>query len=213
MFKISILALTLLTLSGYANSQKAFAEVPLFKEFTHDSPNIKFLELSERFDCPPHFGKNTVCVGGIDFAECRFAAVLYFESKQLVQVTLTADYDRERLEKVQAALAHFFTLISMSDRTSRMDIAELKRKISQENERAVTRADYEEQGLNDRHLAYAYVEGVHVTAGAANEAAVYARAHENDRAVELVVAEGVWRSPLLCQNSLPGNVDSVISIF
>lgn len=190
MLKTSIVALTLLALSGYVNSQKAFAEVPLFKEFTYDSSNNKFLKLPGRFDCPPHFGENAVCVSGIDFAECRFAAVLYFESKKLVQVTLTADYDRERLKKVQAALAHSFALTSISARTSRLDIAELERKISQENERAVTRADYEDQGLNDEHLAYAYVEGVDVTAGAANGTAVYARAHENDRVVELVVAEG-----------------------
>ncbi|MGX9380051.1 hypothetical protein [Pseudomonas sp. JQ36] len=170
-----------------ASAQGAFAEEKLFKNYVYQTPLAKFTEAAGYYDCSEDVGGTARCIDDVDFLEEKFTVALIFSGDKLMMVSLISPFDQNLYVKVIAGLSKSFTLVSLSDEKSILDMFDTARKSRSTEELTTKISNFEQVGLASGNLTYTFLEGLNAK-GQTNAVSALAAAPENIRSAELVMA-------------------------
>ncbi|MFJ4344128.1 hypothetical protein [Pseudomonas sp. NPDC089401] len=169
-----------------ASAQGAFAEEKLFKNYVYQTPLAKFTEAAGYYDCSEDVGGTARCIDDVAFLEEKFTAALIFSGGKLMMVSLISPFDQNAYAKAIAGLSNSFTLVSMNDEKSILDVFDTARKSRSEDELTAKISNFEQVGLASGSLTYTFLEGLSAE-GQTNAVSALAAAPENIRSAELVM--------------------------
>lgn len=185
-----------------ASAQGAFAEEKLFKNYVYQTPLAKFTEAAGYYDCSEDVGGTARCIDDVDFLEEKFTVALIFSGDKLMMVSLISPFDQNLYVKAVAGLSKSFTLVSMSDDKSVLDLVDTTRKAKSREEFSAKITNFEQVGLTAGNLTYTFLEGVNAK-GQPNAVSTLAAAPENTRSAELVLAGQGADAGLLIRFTFP----------
>lgn len=185
-----------------ASAQGAFAEEKLFKNYVYQTPLAKFTEAAGYYDCSEDVGGTARCIDDVDFLEEKFTVALIFSGDKLMMVSLISPFDQNLYVKAIAGLSKSFTLVSMSDDKSVLDLVDTTRKAKSREEFSAKITNFEQVGLTAGSLTYTFLEGVNAK-GQPNAVSALAAAPENTRSAELVLAGQGADAGLLIRFTFP----------
>ncbi|WP_439821954.1 hypothetical protein ACSPX5_14045 [Pseudomonas sp. HLG18] len=185
-----------------ASAQGAFAEEKLFKNYVYQTPLAKFTEAAGYYDCSEDVGGTARCIDDVDFLEEKFTVALIFSGDKLMMVSLISPFDQNLYVKAVAGLSKSFTLVSMSDDKSVLDLVDTTRKAKSREEFSAKITNFEQVGLTGGNLTYTFLEGVNAK-GQPNAVSALAAAPENTRSAELVLAGQGADAGLLIRFTFP----------
>jgi len=185
-----------------ASAQGAFAEEKLFKNYVYQTPLAKFTEAAGYYDCSEDVGGTARCIDDVDFLEEKFTVALIFSGDKLMMVSLISPFDQNLYVKAVAGLSKSFTLVSMSDDKSVLDLVDTTRKAKSREEFSAKITNFEQVGLAGGNLTYTFLEGVNAK-GQPNAVSALAAAPENTRSAELVLAGQGADAGLLIRFTFP----------
>lgn len=185
-----------------ASAQGAFAEEKLFKNYVYQTPLAKFTEAAGYYDCSEDVGGTARCIDDVDFLEEKFTVALIFSGDKLMMVSLISPFDQNLYVKAIAGLSKSFTLVSMSDDKSVLDLVDTTRKAKSREEFSAKITNFEQVGLTAGNLTYTFLEGVNAK-GQPNAVSALATAPENTRSAELVLAGQGADAGLLIRFTFP----------
>jgi len=185
-----------------ASAQGAFAEEKLFKNYVYQTPLAKFTEAAGYYDCSQDVGGTARCIDDVDFLEEKFTVALIFSGDKLMMVSLISPFDQNLYVKAVAGLSKSFTLVSMSDDKSVLDLVDTTRKAKSREEFSAKITNFEQVGLTAGSLTYTFLEGVNAK-GQPNAVSALAAAPENTRSAELVLAGQGADAGLLIRFTFP----------
>ncbi|MFW6753969.1 hypothetical protein ACKUG4_25160 [Pseudomonas glycinae] len=185
-----------------ASAQGAFAEEKLFKNYVYQTPLAKFTEAAGYYDCSEDVGGTARCIDDVDFLEEKFTVALIFSGDKLMMVSLISPFDQNLYVKAIAGLSKSFTLVSMSDDKSVLDLVDTTRKAKSREEFSAKITNFEQVGLAGGNLTYTFLEGVNAK-GQPNAVSALAAAPENTRSAELLLAGQGADAGLLIRFTFP----------
>ena len=170
--------------------QNAMGEDNLFKKYAYDTPIAKYTEAAGYYDCSSEIGVTARCLDDVDFLDQKFIAALVFSGDKLRLVSLFAPYERDLYGRAIGALTKTFTLVSLTDGKSVLDLVELARKSKNEDEYTAKLSNYESVALTANDLTYSFVEGLTPAdaQGAANVHSLMNSAPANIRGAEFILS-------------------------
>jgi hypothetical protein len=171
----------------FAFAQSATAEDKLFKNYVYQSPLANYTEAAGYYDCSEDVGGTARCIDDVDFLEEKFTVALVFSGEKLIMVSLISPFDQDLYGKAIAGLSKTFTLVSMTDDKSMLDVIEVARKVSSKEELTAKLSNFEQVGLTSGSLTYTFLEGVNAK-GQPNAVSALNASPENIRSAELVLA-------------------------
>ncbi|MFJ3448283.1 hypothetical protein ACIPM0_08655 [Pseudomonas sichuanensis] len=183
--------------------QNAMAEDNLFKKYAYDTPIAKYTEAAGYYDCSTDIGATARCLDDVDFLDQKFTAALLFSGDKLMMVSLFAPYDRDLFGRAIGALAKTFTLVSLADGKSVLDIIEFAGKAKNKDEYTAKLTNYENVALAANELTYSFVEGITPDKGAANVHSLMKSAPANIRGADLIVSGEGDESSIIIKFSFP----------
>lgn len=198
-----VLAAALAAMGILTGMQNAVAEDNLFKKYAYDSPIAKYTEAAGYYDCSAEIGATARCLDDVDFLDQKFTAALVFSGDKLMLVSLFAPYDRDLFARAAGALAKTFTLVSLADGKSVLDLIELAGKAKNNDEYTATLTNYESVALTANNVTYSFVEGLTPTKGSTNVHSLMNSAPDNIRGADLVVSGEGDESSILIKFSFP----------
>lgn len=170
-----------------ASAQGALAEEKLFKNYVYQTPLAKFTEAAGYYDCSEDVGGTARCIDDVDFLEEKFTVALIFSGGKLMMVSLISPFDQNAYVKAIAGLSNSFTLVSMNDEKSILDVFDTARKSRSQEELTTKISNFEQVALVSGSLTYTFLEGLSAE-GQTNAVSALATAPENVRSAELVMA-------------------------
>ncbi|UVL91272.1 hypothetical protein [Pseudomonas sichuanensis] len=183
--------------------QNAVAEDNLFKKYAYDTPIAKYTEAAGYYDCSTEIGATARCLDDVDFLDQKFTAALLFSGDKLMMVSLFAPYDRDLFGRAIGALAKTFTLVSLADGKSVLDIIEFAGKAKNKDEYTAKLTNYENVALAANELTYSFVEGLTPDKRAANVHSLMKSAPANIRGADLIVSGEGDESSIIIKFSFP----------
>lgn len=183
--------------------QNAVAEDNLFKKYAYDTPIAKYTEAAGYYDCSTDIGATARCLDDVDFLDQKFTAALIFSGDKLIMVSLLAPYDRDLFGRAIGALAKTFTLVSLADGKSVLDIIEFAGKAKNKDEYTAKLTNYENVALAANELTYSFVEGITPDKRAANVHSLMKSAPANIRGADLIVSGEGDESSIIIKFSFP----------
>lgn len=183
--------------------QNAVAEDNLFKKYAYDTPIAKYTEAAGYYDCSTEIGATARCLDDVDFLDQKFTAALLFSGDKLMMVSLFAPYDRDLFGRAIGALAKTFTLVSLADGKSVLDIIEFAGKAKNKDEYTAKLTNYENVALAANELTYSFVEGITPDKRAANVHSLMKSAPANIRGADLIVSGEGDESSIIIKFSFP----------
>ncbi|WP_460163596.1 hypothetical protein [Pseudomonas sp. S2_F03] len=192
----------LVAASIFVFAQGAAAEDKLFKNYVYQSPLANYTEATGYYDCSEDVGGTARCIDDVDFLEEKFTVALVFSSDKLIMVSLISPFDQDLYGKAIARLSKTFTLVSMSDDKSVLDVVEVAKKVSNKDELTAKLSNFEQVGLTSGSLTYTFLEGVNAR-GQSNAVGALSASPENTRSAELVLAGEGADAGLLIRFSFP----------
>lgn len=184
-------------------SSYASAEDILFKTYAHDSPITSYTTAQGYYDCSDDIGAKALCLDDVKFIDNNFTAILVFSADKLISVSLVAGFDQTLYGKAIGALAQSFTLATLADNKSQLDVLELASKSASKSDYATTLANYESVGINSGSLTYTFIEKGAELAGRKSFVSALAAAPNNIRAAELMLLSEGSENSLMIRFSLP----------
>ena len=141
----------------------------------------------------------------MDFLDQKFTAALIFSGDKLMLVSLFAPYDRDLYGRAIGALAKTFTLVSLADGKSVLDLVELAGKAKNKDEYTAKLTNYENVALTANDLTYSFVEGLTPAdaQGAANVHSLMNSAPANIRGADLIISGEGDESSIIIKFSFP----------
>lgn len=197
------LAAALGVMGMLAGMQNAVAEDNLFKKYAYDTPIAKYTEAAGYYDCSTDIGATARCLDDVDFLDQKFTAALIFSGDKLMMVSLLAPYDRDLFGRAIGALAKTFTLVSLADGKSVLDIIEFAGKAKNKDEYTAKLTNYENVALAANELTYSFVEGITPDKRAANVHSLMKSAPANIRGADLIVSGEGDESSIIIKFSFP----------
>jgi hypothetical protein len=197
-----IASLAFVTASIFVFAQSAAAEEKLFKNYVYQSPLVNYTEASGYYDCSEDVGGTARCIDDVDFLEEKFTVALVFSGNKLIMVSLISPFDQDLYGKAIAGLSKTFTLVSMTDDKSMLDVVEVAKKVSNKDELTAKLANFEQVGLTSGNLTYTFLEGVNAK-GQSNAIGALNASPDNTRSAELVLAGEGADAGLLIRFSFP----------
>ncbi|MBV4539902.1 hypothetical protein [Pseudomonas vlassakiae] len=170
-----------------ASAQGACAEEKLFKNYVYQTPLAKFTEAAGYYDCSEDVGGTARCIDDVDFLEEKFTVALIFSGDKLMMVSLISPFDQNAYVKAIAGLSNSFTLVSMNDEKSILDVFDTARKSRSKQELTTKISNFEQVALASGSLTYTFLEGLSPE-GQTSAVSALAAAPENIRSAELVMA-------------------------
>ncbi|TFB37237.1 hypothetical protein [Pseudomonas sp. F01002] len=186
----------------FAFAQSAAAEEKLFKNYVYQSPLASYTEAAGYYDCSEDVGGTARCIDDVDFLEEKFTVALVFSGDKLIMVSLISPFDQDLYGKAIAGLSKTFTLVSMTDDKSMLDVIEVAKKVSSKDELTAKLSNFEQVGLTSESLTYTFLEGVNAK-GQANAVSALNASPENIRSAELVLAGEGADAGVLIRFSFP----------
>ena len=186
----------------FAFAQSAAADEKLFKNYVYQSPLANYTEAAGYYDCSEDVGGTARCVDDVDFLEEKFTVALVFSGDKLIMVSLISPFDQDLYGKAIAGLSKTFTLVSMTDDKSVLDVIEVARKVSSKDELTAKLSNFEQVGLTSGSLTYTFLEGVNAK-GQPNAVSALNASSENIRSAELVLAGEGADAGVLIRFSFP----------
>lgn len=165
----------------------ATAQDNLFKDFAYGSPQKAYTEAEGFYDCTQYVGANALCRDDVDFIDQKFSLALYFSEARLVSVSLVSQFDPDLYASALAALRQSFTLVAMSDGKSHLDVLELKRRWSSNEDYLAKLSRYESAGAKSGNFTFTFFEGVDGSRNYPNMRAMLSASVRNIRAAELLL--------------------------
>ncbi|MFK3973595.1 hypothetical protein ACI2KS_23025 [Pseudomonas sp. NPDC087358] len=184
-------------------SHYASADDLLFKTYAHDSPITSYSSAQGYYDCTEDIGAKALCLNDVRFIDNSFTAILVFSADKLISVSLRASFDQNLYGKAIGALAQSFTLVTLADNKSQLDVVELGAKSSNKSDYATALTNYESVGLNSGNLTYTFMEKSIPTAGHKSFVSALAAAPNNVRAAELMLVSDGASNNMMIRFSLP----------
>ncbi|MEN5305385.1 MULTISPECIES: hypothetical protein [unclassified Pseudomonas] len=169
-----------------ASAQGALAEEKLFKNYVYQTPLAKFTKAAGYYDCSKDVGGTARCIDDVDFLEEKFTVALIFSGGKLMMVSLISPFDQNAYVKAIAGLSNSFTLVSMNDEKSILDVFDTARKSRSQEELTTKISNFEQVALASGSLTYTFLEGLSAD-GQTNAVSALAAAPENVRSAELVM--------------------------
>ncbi|CAN7365279.1 hypothetical protein LJR277_002098 [Pseudomonas sp. LjRoot277] len=186
----------------FAFAQSAAAEEKLFKNYVYQSPLANYTEAAGYYDCSEDVGGTARCIDDVDFLEEKFTVALVFSGDKLIMVSLISPFDQDLYGKAIAGLSKTFTLVSMTDDKSMLDVVEVAKKVSSKDELTAKLSNFEQVGLTSGSLTYTFLEGVNAK-GQPNAVSALNASPENIRSAELVLAGEGADAGVLIRFSFP----------
>jgi hypothetical protein len=186
----------------FAFAQSAAAEEKLFKNYVYQSPLANYTEAAGYYDCSEDVGGTARCIDDVDFLEEKFTVALVFSGDKLIMVSLISPFDQDLYGKAIAGLSKTFTLVSMTDDKSMLDVVEVAKKVSSKDELTAKLSNFEQIGLTSGSLTYTFLEGVNAK-GQPNAVSALNASPENIRSAELVLAGEGADAGVLIRFSFP----------
>lgn len=186
----------------FAFAQSAAADEKLFKNYVYQSPLANYTEATGYYDCSEDVGGTARCIDDVDFLEEKFTVALVFSGDKLIMVSLISPFDQDLYGKAIAGLSKTFTLVSMTDDKSMLDVVEVARKVSSKDELTAKLSNFEQVGLTSGSLTYTFLEGVNAK-GQSNAVNALNASPENIRSAELVLAGEGADAGVLIRFSFP----------
>ncbi|NNA42338.1 MULTISPECIES: hypothetical protein [Pseudomonas] len=169
-------------------SQCALAEDNLFKGYAYNSPLENYAVTKGYYDCSEDIGGTARCIDNVDFVGQKFSAALVFSAGKLIIVTLVSPSDQDVYTKASAALSKSFTVVSMTDDKTILDLIDLAATAKNKDEYISKFSNFENVGLGAGNLTYTFLEGVKVKSSLRNASSMLAAAPDNTRSAELIVS-------------------------
>jgi hypothetical protein len=172
----------------FAFAQSAAAEEKLFKNYVYQSPLANYTEAAGYYDCSEDVGGKAKCIDDVDFLDEKFTVALVFAGDKLIMVSLISPFDQDLYGKAIVGLSKTFTLVSMTDDKSMLDVIEVAKKVSSKDELTAKLSNFEQVGLTSSgSLTYTFLEGVNAK-GQPNAVSALNASLENIRSAELILA-------------------------
>lgn len=122
-----------------------------------------------------------------------------------------ASFDQNLYGKAIGALAQSFTLVTLADKKSQLDVLEISSKSASKSNYMTALANYESVGLNSGSLTYTFMEKGAMT-GHKSFVSALAAAPSNTRTAELMLLSEGSENSLMIRFFLPKlEVDKVLS--
>lgn len=200
-----VLAAALAAMGMFTGMQNAAGEDNLFKKYAYDTPIAKYTKAAGYYDCSTDIGATARCLDDVDFLDQKFTAALVFSGDQLTLVSLIAPYDRDLFGRAIGALSKTFTLVSLADGKSVLDLVELAGKAKNKDEYTGTLTNYENVALTANDLTYSFVEGLTPAKakGATNVHSLMNSAPDNTRGADLIISGEGDESTIIIKFSFP----------
>lgn len=194
-------------LSSYAS-----ADDILFKTYAHDTPVVSFTTAQGYYDCSEDIGAKALCLDDVKFIDNNFTAILVFSADKLISVSLAASFDQNLYGKAIGALAQSFTLVTLADNKSQLDVLKLGSKSVSKSDYTTALTNYESVGLNSGNLTYTFMEKGATTTGYKSFVSALAAAPSKTRTAELMLLSEGSENSLMIRFSLPKlEADKVLS--
>lgn len=193
--KIALIAVAITGIFTFAPSMAA--ENKLFKNYVYDSAISRYTKAAGYYDCSEDVGAVARCIDDVSFLDEKFTLALIFEGEKLSRVVLMGDFEQTLYVKALGGLNKTFTLVSMTDDKSILDLVEIAKKVKTEAEFTARISNYEQLALSSGNLTYTFLEGVSGQ-NQPNAVTLVMKSPENTRAAELVVFDdeddesGLW---------------------
>lgn len=184
-------------------SKSAQAEDNLFKNYAYDSPLDSYTVEKGYYDCSEDVGGTARCIDDVDFIGNKFSAALVFSDGKLIMVSLFSPFDQALYSKALTTIAKTFTLVSMTDDKTLLDVLDLAATAKNQNEFQSKVANYESVGLSAGNLTYSFLEGNKVKSSYRNASSMLAAAPDATRSAELMLTGQGAEALLLVRFSYP----------
>jgi len=201
----NVIAAALAAMGMLTGMQSALGEDNLFKKYAYDTPIAKYTEAAGYYDCSTDIGAPARCLDDVDFLDQKFTAALVFSGDKLMLVSLFAPYDHDLYGRAIGALAQTFTLVSLADGKSVLDLVELAGKSKNKDEYTAKLTNYENVALVANDLTYSFIEGLNpaTAKGATNAHSLMNAAPDNIRGADLIIAGDGDESSIIIKFSFP----------
>lgn len=181
-----------------------FAADKLFKDYRYGSPVSEFNTQPGYYDCSAEVGPGAICLDDVDFIGRKFTAALIFSDDKLYMLSLISEFDVNTYTTMIGTLAKSFSLVSMADGSSQLDLFDLARKSSSEGDFSAALNNYERVGLNAGNLTYSFIEGAGLLARKHTNATVaLASVPDDTRSADVVVVSEGIESALVVRFAFP----------
>jgi hypothetical protein len=200
-----VLAAALAAMGMLTGMQNAVGEDNLFKKYAYDTPIANYTEAAGYYDCSTEIGATARCMDDVVFLDQKFTAALVFSGDKLMLVSLLAPYDYDLYGRAINALAKTFTLVSLTDGKSVLDLVELAGKTKNKDDYTAKLTNYESVALTANDLTYSFVEGLNPAKvkRATNVHSVMNSAPDNIRTADLIIAGEDDESGIIIKFSFP----------
>lgn len=181
--------------------QSASAGVRLFKDYTNGTSIDKYTRSAGYYDCST--AEYTArCTDNFNFIGEKFDVVLFFSGERLDKMVLTAPYKMEMTSKLSEALSKSFSMISVGNDKTFLDVVSLSITAKDEADFLSQYHAFEIAAKAAGDINYTYLE-VPKTNGFKDADAVLAKAYEDVRRVILRVFSDKASTRLVLQFDLP----------
>ncbi|WP_219097613.1 hypothetical protein [Pseudomonas sp. UMAB-40] len=197
-----LIALALTTgLCLFAGIQSASAGVSLFKDYAYGTPIDKYTRSAGYYDCSNSEQKGR-CTDNFDFVGQKFTVALFFQGEKLSTVALIAPYSQSLYPKVADALSKSFSIISMENEKSFIDMVTLRNTAKGQEDYVKQFMAFESAALATGDLTYTYLE-VPETEGYADVPAILKASQEDVRMAAVRLVSDKASSSLVVRFELP----------
>lgn len=191
------------TLAFFVGAQNALAEDNLFKGYAYHSPLESYSVAKGYYDCSAEVGGTARCIDDVDFIGSKFTAALIFSGGKLIMVSLISTFDQELYAKSYTTLSKTFTIVSMMDDKTLLDVIDLAATVKSKDEYRSKVSNFESVGLGAGNLTYTFLEGAEVKANLRNAASMLAAAPDNVRSADLMLTGQGADAALLIRFNYP----------
>jgi hypothetical protein len=198
-----LIAAAVTAIGIFAGNQHALADDKLFKSYAYDSAITEYTQAKGYYDCSKDVGGTAMCIDNVDFIDKKFTAALIFSGSKLVQVSLVSPFDQELYAGTAGVLAKSFSLVSLTDGKSVLDLVEVASKSTSNDDFAAKFSNYESVGLSAGNMTYTFLEGTGSLKGYKTAVSLLQAAPTNTRCAELVVRGEGAESVLIVRFSFP----------
>lgn len=191
------------TVAFFVGAQNALAEDNLFKGYAYHSPLESYSVAKGYYDCSAEVGGTARCIDEVDFIGSKFTAALIFSGGKLIMVSLISAFDQELYAKSYTTLSKTFTIVSMMDDKTLLDVIDLAATVKSKDEYRSKVSNFENVGLGAGNLTYTFLEGAEVKANLRNAASMLAAAPDNVRSADLMLTGQGADAALLIRFNYP----------
>ena len=186
-----------------AGMQNALAENNLFKGYAYHTPLENYTTAKGYYDCSAEIGGTARCIDDVDFVGTKFTAALIFMDGKLVAVSLVSPYDQGVYTRAYTTLSKTFTLISLTDDKTLLDLVDLAATSKSKEQYLSKVSSYENVGLSAGDLTYTFLEGAEVKPNLKSALSLLAVAPDTARSADLIVSGQGAEAFLIMRFSYP----------